>query len=215
MRKPRNRIFNSKENSETAAAQPQSQPQTHTHRQPREHRDNRGRGPREQEKKLKIIPLGGLDAIGRNITLFEYEDSILIVDCGLMFPTSEMPGVDYIIPDFDYLVRNKHKVKGLVITHGHEDHIGGVPFLLQKLNMPIYGTRLTLGLIRSRLEEKIPGHKPEFVEIAPRETFQAGCFRVEFIRVNHSIVDSVALAIKTPVGTVIHTGDFKIDYSPA
>jgi ribonuclease J len=168
----------------------------------------------DQEKKLKIIPLGGLDAIGRNITLFEYDDSIVIVDCGIMFPTSEMPGIDFIIPDFEYIVRNRNKIKGLVLTHGHEDHIGGVPFLLQKISVPIYGTRLTLGLIRSRLEERPPLNKPEFIEIAPRETFQAGSFRIEFIRTNHSIVDSVALAIKTPIGTIIHTGDFKIDYSP-
>ncbi|HEY1405305.1 MAG TPA: ribonuclease J, partial [Spirochaetota bacterium] len=179
------------------------------------HSNNRRREPRKEiEKKLKIIPIGGLDAIGRNMTLFEYEDTILIADCGIMFPTSEMPGVDYIIPDFDYVIRNKNKVKGIVITHGHEDHIGGIPFLLQKVNAPIYGARLTLGLIRSRLEERPPPQKPEYVEIAPRETFQVGPFRVEFIRTNHSIVDSVALAIKTPVGVVIHTGDFKIDYSP-
>jgi ribonuclease J len=176
-------------------------------------KDNRHPG-NEKEKKISIIPLGGLDAIGRNMTLFEYEDSIIIVDCGIMFPTSEMPGVDYIIPDFDYVVKNKHKIKGIVITHGHEDHIGAISFLLQKISAPIYGTRLTLGLIRSRLEERPPINKPEYIEIAPRETFQTGPFRIEFIRVNHSIVDSVALAIKTPVGTIIHTGDFKIDFSP-
>jgi len=179
-------------------------------------KQNQSRKPNrnDPEKKVKIIPLGGLDAIGRNITLFEYDDSIIIVDCGIMFPTSEMPGIDFIIPDFEYLVRNRNKIKGLILTHGHEDHIGGVPFLLQKISVPIYGTRLTLGLIRSRLEERPPLNKPEFIEIAPRETFQAGAFRIEFIRTNHSIVDSVALAIKTPIGTIIHTGDFKIDYSP-
>jgi len=179
-------------------------------------KQNQSRKPNrnDQEKKVKIIPLGGLDAIGRNITLIEYDDSIIIVDCGIMFPTSEMPGIDFIIPDFEYIVRNRNKIKGLILTHGHEDHIGGVPFLLQKISVPIYGTRLTLGLIRSRLEERPPLNKPEFIEIAPRETFQAGAFRIEFIRTNHSIVDSVALAIKTPIGTIIHTGDFKIDYSP-
>jgi ribonuclease J len=176
---------------------------------------HRRKGPgKEQDKKIRVIPIGGLDVIGRNITLLEYEDNILIVDCGIMFPTAEMPGIDFIIPDFDYIIRNKHKVKGLVITHGHEDHIGAVPFLLQKINVPVYATRLTLGFIRSRLEERPPLFKPEFIEISPRETFQAGPFRVEFIRVNHSIVDSVALAIKTPAGVIIHTGDFKIDYSP-
>ncbi len=178
--------------------------------------NNRRREPRkDKEQKIRVIPIGGLDGIGKNMTLFEYEDSILIVDCGMMFPTSEMPGVDYIINDYEYVIRNKHKVKGIVITHGHEDHIGGLPFLLQKITAPIYGARLTLGLIRSRLEERLPLQKPEYVEIAPRETFQAGPFRVEFLRVNHSIVDSVALAIKTPAGVIIHTGDFKIDYSPA
>ena len=184
-------------------------------KQPRHNFGNRRREPRkDKEKKLRVIPIGGLDGIGKNMTLFEYDDSILIVDCGIMFPTSEMPGVDYIINDYDYIIRNKNRVKGIVITHGHEDHIGGLPFLLQKITAPIYGARLTLGLIRSRLEERPPAQKPEYIEIAPRETFQAGPFRVEFIRVNHSIVDSVALAIKTPAGVIIHTGDFKIDYSP-
>ena len=243
MRKPR--LFGKKEssdqnreqNAEQSSEQKQSRPGRHEqggqqkqNSQSRQKQRDRHRGHaphaagaansggsnhRDNGKKVKVIPIGGLDAIGRNITLFEYEDSILIVDCGLMFPTSEMPGVDYIIPDFDYIVRNRHKVKGLVITHGHEDHIGGVPFLLQKINVPIYGTKLTLGLIRSRLEEKAPGERPEFIEIAPRETFQAGAFRVEFLRVNHSIADSVALAIKTPAGVIIHTGDFKIDHAPA
>ncbi|HNX57989.1 MAG TPA: ribonuclease J, partial [Spirochaetota bacterium] len=184
-------------------------------KQQRHNFGNRRREPRkDKEKKLRVIPIGGLDGIGKNMTLFEYDDSILIVDCGIMFPTSEMPGVDYIINDYEYIIRNKNRVKGIVITHGHEDHIGGLPFLLQKITAPIYGARLTLGLIRSRLEERPPAQKPEYIEIAPRETFQAGPFRVEFIRVNHSIVDSVALAIKTPAGVIIHTGDFKIDYSP-
>jgi ribonuclease J len=180
----------------------------------RENRNDRP-GRNDKEPKMTILPLGGLDMIGRNMTLFEYEDSIIIVDCGIMFPTAEMPGVDYIIPDFDYVVRNKNKVKAIIITHGHEDHIGSISFLLQRISAPIYGTRLTLGLIRSRLEERPPVNKPEYIEIAPRETFQSGPFRIEFIRVNHSIVDSVGLAIKTPVGTIIHTGDFKIDFSPA
>lgn len=170
---------------------------------------------KENEKKITVLPIGGLDHIGRNMTLIEYDDSIIIVDCGIMFPTSEMPGVDFIIPDFDYIVRNKSRVKALLITHGHEDHIGGVPYLLQKLNVPIYATRLTLGLIKSRLEERQPPNKPEMFEKAPRDTFQIGPFGIEFIRVNHSIVDGVAIAIKTPLGTIIHSGDFKIDHSPA
>jgi ribonuclease J len=163
---------------------------------------------------LRIIPFGGLDGIGKNMTLFEYEDSIIIVDCGIMFPSQEMPGIDFLIPDFTYLLKNRAKVKGLFITHGHEDHIGAVPYLLQKLPMPVYGTRLTLGLIRSRLEERLPKAKIELSEIDPTSTVNLGPFTLEFMRVNHSIVDGVALAIKTPLGTIIHTGDFKIDYSP-
>ncbi len=164
--------------------------------------------------KLSIIPIGGLDTIGRNMTVFEYKDQILIVDCGIMFPTPEMHGIDFIIPDFTYVRENKDKVKGIVITHGHEDHIGAVSFLLQELNVPLFGTRLTLGLIRSRLEDKKYLIEPKLIEIQPRDIAEIGCFKVDFIRVNHSIVDGVALAITTDLGTIIHTGDFKIDFSP-
>ncbi|MBN1501313.1 MAG: ribonuclease J [Spirochaetes bacterium] len=164
--------------------------------------------------RLKIIPVGGLDTIGRNMTLFEYKDQILIVDCGIMFPTAEMHGIDFIIPDFNYVRENRDKVKGIVITHGHEDHIGAVSFLLQELNVPLFGTRLTLGLIRSRLEDKKYLIEPKLIEIQPRDIAEIGSFKVDFIRVNHSIVDGVGIAITTDLGTIIHTGDFKIDFSP-
>lgn len=168
----------------------------------------------DKEKKVRIIPIGGLNGIGNNMTVFEYEDDLIIVDCGIMFPNDEMPGVDYIIPDFTYIIRNRHRVRGIVITHGHEDHIGAVPFLLQEVSAPIYATKLTLGLIQSRLEEKPPRETPTFVEMSPRDLVHIGAFTVEFIRVNHSIIDGVGLAIHTPVGTIIHSGDFKIDYTP-
>ena len=167
-----------------------------------------------KEHKIRIIPLGGLGAIGNNMTVFECGDDILIVDCGIMFPSEEMPGIDFVIPDFSYIVKNKQRVRGIIITHGHEDHIGAVPFLLQEINAPVYATRLTLGLIQSRLEERPPRGKPVFNEINPGRQVRIGSFAVEFMRVNHSIIDGVALAIETPAGTIIHSGDFKIDFSP-
>ncbi len=168
----------------------------------------------KEEKKIKIIPIGGLGAIGKNITLFEYKDDIIIVDCGIMFPSYETPGIDFIIPDFSYIVKNKDKIRAIIITHGHEDHIGAIPFLLQKINAPIYATKLTIGLIQSRLLERPPKSKPVYREIKPRDVEKIGVFTIEFIRVTHSIVDSIGLAIKTDVGVIIHTGDFKIDFSP-
>ncbi len=168
----------------------------------------------EIKEKMKVIPIGGLGAIGNHMMLFEYKDEILIVDAGIMFPDETTPGIDFLIPDFSYLRKNKNKVKGIIITHGHEDHIGAVPFLLQEVNVPIYATKITLGFIKSRLEERPPKEEPVFVEVSEREQYQIEGFLVEFIRVNHSIVDGVGLAIKTDIGTIIHTGDFKIDYSP-
>ncbi|TAL30657.1 MAG: ribonuclease J [Spirochaetes bacterium] len=167
-----------------------------------------------REQKLTIIPIGGLAAIGTNMTLFEFGDDIMVVDCGIMFPNEEMPGIDFIIPDFSYVVKNRSRVKGVIITHGHEDHIGAVPYLMQQISAPIYGTRLTLGLIQSRLEEKPPAEKPVLIEVEPGSQVRIGGFLVDFLRVNHSIIDGTALAISTPVGVIIHTGDFKIDYSP-
>ncbi|MFA5517866.1 MAG: ribonuclease J [Spirochaetota bacterium] len=168
----------------------------------------------KKEEKVNIIPLGGLGAIGKNITLFEQGDDIIVVDCGIMFPREEMPGIDYIIPDMSYIKKNKAKIKAVVVTHGHEDHIGAISFLLQEVHVPIYGTKLTIGLIRSRLEERSPGYVPDFREVEPRQIEDIASFKIEFIRVNHSIVGGVGLAIETKAGTVIHTGDFKIDFSP-
>ena len=168
-----------------------------------------------KKSNLKIIPLGGLHEVGKNITVFEYEDEIIVVDCGLSFPEDDMLGIDLVIPDVTYLIRNKDKIKGLVITHGHEDHIGAIPYLLKQINIPIYATKLTAGLISNKLEEHklVRGTKLKIVNQG--ETIKLGNnFKVEFIRSSHSIPDSVALAITTPVGTILHTGDFKIDYTP-
>lgn len=166
-----------------------------------------------KEKKVRIIPIGGLNAVGGNMMLIEYGNEMLVVDCGITFPNGETPGIDFIIPDFSYVVQNKNKVKGIIITHGHEDHIGAIPFLLQKINAPVYATKLTLGLVTSRLAER-PVSMPTFIEINPRDAVNIGSFVIEFLLVNHSIIDGVGIAVKTPVGTIIHTGDYKIDYSP-
>ncbi|AEY66283.1 ribonuclease J [Clostridium sp. BNL1100] len=168
----------------------------------------------KSKKKLKVIPLGGLQEIGKNITAFEYGDDILVVDCGLSFPEDEMLGIDLVIPDVTYLVKNKEKVRGIVLTHGHEDHIGALPYVLRELNVPIYGTKLTLGLIKCKLEEHGLLDIVQMETVHQGQTVELGSFKVEFIRSTHSIADAVALAIFTPVGTVIHTGDFKIDYTP-
>jgi len=165
-------------------------------------------------EKLKVIPLGGLEQIGMNITAFEYGDSIIVVDCGLSFPEDDMLGVDLVIPDISYLKENKDKVKGFFITHGHEDHIGAIPYVFKELNVPIYATKLTNGLIEHKLEE----HK--MLDVVKRKVVKygqhinAGCFRVEFIKTNHSISDAAALAIYSPAGIIVHTGDFKVDYTP-
>ncbi len=169
---------------------------------------------RFKKEKLKIIPLGGLQEIGKNITVFEYGDDIVIVDCGLAFPEDDMLGIDLVIPDFTYLEKNQDKIRGLVITHGHEDHIGSIPYLLQKINVPIYATKLTAGLISHKLEEHRLLKSTKLKIVNQGQTITLGKIRVEFIRSTHSIPDSVAFAIHTPVGTVVHTGDFKIDYTP-
>ncbi|MEJ5360609.1 MAG: ribonuclease J [Spirochaetota bacterium] len=166
-----------------------------------------------KEKKIRIIPIGGLHAIGGNMMAIEYDNEMIIIDCGITFPNGETPGIDFMIPDFSFILENKTKVKGIIITHGHEDHIGAIPFLLQKINVPVYATKLTLGLVTSRLAER-PVNTPTFIEIEPRDVIHIGSFVIEFLRVNHSIIDGVGLAIKTPIGTIIHTGDYKIDYSP-
>ena len=165
--------------------------------------------------KLKIIPLGGLHEVGKNITVFEYENEIIVVDCGLSFPEDDMLGVDLVIPDISYLEKNVDKIKGLIITHGHEDHIGSVPYLLKKINIPIYAPKLAAGLIRNKLEEHKLLRSTTLIEIMQGQTLQLGKnFKIEIIRSTHSIPDSVMLAITTPAGTILHTGDFKVDYTP-
>ena len=163
---------------------------------------------------LKIIPLGGLEQIGMNITAFEYEDSIVVVDCGISFPEDDMLGIDLVIPDVTYLKDNIDKVKGFVITHGHEDHIGALPYVLQDVNAPVYATQLTMGLIENKLKEHILPKPIKKKVVKYGQSINLGCFRIEFIRTNHSISDAAALAIFTPVGTIVHTGDFKVDYTP-
>ncbi len=165
-------------------------------------------------KPIKVIPLGGLEVIGMNITAYEFEDSIIVVDCGLAFPDDEMLGIDLVIPDITYLKQNADKVKGLVITHGHEDHIGAIPYILKELNMPIYATKLTMGLIENKLKEHNLMKTTRRKVVKYGQSINLGCFRIEFIKVNHSIADSAALAIYSPAGIVVHTGDFKIDYTP-
>ena len=164
--------------------------------------------------KLKIIPLGGLEQIGMNITAFEYEDNIVVVDCGLAFPEDDMLGIDLVIPDITYLKDNRSKVKGFVITHGHEDHIGALPYVLKELNVPVYATKLTIGLIENKLKEHGLLRTVKRKVVRHGQVINLGDFAVEFIKTNHSIQDAAALAIYSPAGIVMHTGDFKVDYTP-
>lgn len=164
--------------------------------------------------KLKIIPLGGLEQIGMNITAFEYEDSIVVVDCGLSFPEDDMLGIDLVIPDVTYLKNNIDKVKGFVITHGHEDHIGALPYVLREINIPIYATKLTMGIIENKLKEHNLTNNTKRKVVKFGQSINLGQFRIEFIKTNHSIVDAAALAIYSPAGIIVHTGDFKVDYTP-
>ncbi len=165
------------------------------------------------ENLLSVIPLGGLEEIGMNMTVLEYGDDMIIIDAGLMFPKEDMLGIDFVIPDFSYVLENREKLRGILLTHGHEDHTGALPFLLKAVNVPVYGTPLTIGLVKEKLKE----HKLDNVELIskmPREIVDLGVFSVEFIRVTHSIVDGVGFGIKTPVGNIVHTGDFKLDPTP-
>lgn len=168
----------------------------------------------KKKKKLRIIPLGGLGEIGKNITVFEYGEDIIVVDCGIAFPEDDMLGIDLVIPDVTYLNKNKEKIKGIILTHGHEDHIGALPYVLKDINVPVYGTKLTLGLLEQKLEEHELLGIVKLKTVKQSDVIQLGCFKVEFIRSSHSIADSVALAIFTPAGIIVHTGDFKVDYTP-
>ncbi|MGI6084630.1 MAG: ribonuclease J [Acetivibrionales bacterium] len=168
----------------------------------------------KKKNKLKVIPLGGMEEIGKNMTVFEYGENIIVVDCGLAFPEDEMLGIDLVIPDVNYLEKNIEKVHAILVTHGHEDHIGAIPYVLKRVNVPIYGTELTLGLIENKLAEHELTDPVDLRKIKAGQTIQLGPFKIEFVHTNHSIADSVALAINTPVGMVFHTGDFKIDQTP-
>lgn len=177
-------------------------------------KENKKDNKKEGAKAIKIIPLGGLEQIGMNITAIEYEDTIIVVDCGLSFPEDEMLGIDLVIPDVTYLKENIEKVKGFVITHGHEDHIGALPYILPDVNVPIYATKLTVGIIENKLKEHNLLKNTKRKVIKYGQSINLGCFRIEFIRINHSIADAAALAIYTPAGIIVHTGDFKVDYTP-
>ena len=167
-----------------------------------------------EKGKLRIASLGGLQEIGKNMTVFEYGDDIVVIDAGMGFPDEEMPGVDLVIPDISYLVKNADKIRGILITHGHEDHIGAIPYVLSQINVPIYGTRLSLGIIEGKLDENPPPFEPELYTVEAGDVLNLGVFKAEFINVNHSIADACAISLKTPVGVVFHTGDFKLDVSP-
>ena len=183
-------------------------------------KSKQGGAPKQKKEKeyrktpVKIIPLGGLNEIGKNMTVIECSNDMFIIDCGLAFPDTEMPGVDIVIPDFTYVEKNKEKIRGIVLTHGHEDHIGGLAYLMKKINVPIYGTKLTLALVDGKFKEHGLSGKVKLINTEPRKTIKMGCMAVEFIKVNHSIPDAVGMAIHTPAGVIVHTGDFKVDYSP-
>ena len=169
---------------------------------------------KREKLKVKIIPLGGLNEIGKNITAIEYKDDIVVIDCGLKFPDEDMFGIDIVIPDVSYLLKNRDKVKGIFLTHGHEDHIGALPYVLKQLNIPVYGTKLTLGIVETKLKEHGLLSTTELIRVKPRDVVKLDSVSVEFIKTNHSIADSVAIAIHTPMGAILHTGDFKVDYTP-
>ena len=177
-------------------------------------RKPKNNAPRKNEKSVKVISLGGLGEIGKNMTLLEFGEDIIIIDCGIGFPEEDMPGVDLVIPNFAYLEENRTKIKGVLLTHGHEDHIGGIPYLLRHFNIPIYGTALTIGIIKGKLKEHRMPFVPQLNVVKAGDTVRLGVFAAEFIHVNHSIADACALAINTPSGIIVHTGDFKIDVSP-
>lgn len=169
---------------------------------------------KNERAKIKIIPLGGINEIGKNITAIEYKEDIVIIDCGLKFPDDDMFGIDIVIPDISYLLKNSEKIKGIFLTHGHEDHIGALPYVLKQLNVPVYGTKLTLGIVETKLKEHGLLSSTELIRVKPKDIIKLSSVSVEFIKTNHSIADSVAIAIHTPLGAVLHTGDFKIDYTP-
>lgn len=204
-------MINQNKSDGKAASGKRNSKKRYTYRRPVKKGASRQKKP---EESVHIAFLGGMNEIGKNMTLYEYKDDMFIVDCGLAFPTSDLPGVDLVIPDFTYVEKNRHKIKGVLVTHGHEDHIGGLAFLLKRINVPIYATKLTIGLIQGKLKEHGLLNKAKLVEIRPRDNITLGAFNIEFIHVNHSIPDAVGLAIRCPAGVIIQTGDFKIDTTP-
>lgn len=213
---PRKRSYGARPRQQGAGERPSGGNRRHNNN-PRPRNNNNAQPTRQNRQKrtpVRIIPLGGLNEIGKNMTVFECCNDMFILDCGLAFPDMDMPGVDIVIPDFTYVEGNKDKIRGIVITHGHEDHIGGLAYLLKKINVPIYGTRMTLGLIEGKLEEHGLLKQAKLIEVEPRTTVKMGCMAVEFIKVNHSIPGAVGMAIHTPAGIIVHTGDFKVDFSP-
>ncbi|MGM9642868.1 MAG: ribonuclease J [Eubacteriales bacterium] len=209
---PKKKRGMSAQNKAEKAAPVENKPRAQTH--VRNKKPQKSNAPRKNEKCVKVIPLGGLGEIGKNMTLLEFENDIIIIDCGIGFPEEDMPGVDLVIPNFAYLEENRSKLRGVLLTHGHEDHIGGIPYLLRHFNIPIYGTALTVGIIKGKLREHRMPFAPQLNVIKAGDTVKLGVFSAEFIHVNHSIADACALAISTPSGIFIHTGDFKIDVSP-
>lgn len=210
--RPNSQVAMKKENRPNQRIKQENKPPVRNNRRPKT--ANNKEEVAFKKEKLKIIPLGGLQEVGKNITVFEYENEILIVDCGVSFPEDDMLGIDLVIPDFTYLIKNRDKIKGLVITHGHEDHIGSIPYLLKEIKVPIYATKLSAGLISNKLEEHKLAKSTKLHIVKQGDTITLGKFKVEFIRSCHSIPDAVALAIHTPVGVIVHTGDFKVDYTP-
>lgn len=213
-----NNVNNNKDNKETEQNSVQPKNNEKNHRQFKRQQKNVADSQKvvkkaDKSQKVKITFLGGVGEIGKNMTAFEYGDEMIVVDCGMSFPGDDLPGVDVVVPDINYLVQNKHKLKAFIITHGHEDHIGSIPFVLSDVNVPIYGSKLTLGLIENKLKE-FPKQKYKLVAVKPKQVLKIGNFAIEFINVNHSIAGSLALAITTPCGTIVHTGDFKIDFEP-
>ena len=212
---PRKRSYGARPRQQGAGERPSGGNRRHNNNpRPRNNNAQPTRQNRQKRTPVRIIPLGGLNEIGKNMTVFECCNDMFILDCGLAFPDMDMPGVDIVIPDFTYVEGNKDKIRGIVITHGHEDHIGGLAYLLKKINVPIYGTRMTLGLIEGKLEEHGLLKQAKLIEVEPRTTVRMGCMAVEFIKVNHSIPGAVGMAIHTPAGIIVHTGDFKVDFSP-
>ncbi len=200
------------QNKQEKPAPAESKPKAPTH--VRKSKSQKSNAPRKNEKSVKVIPLGGLGEIGKNMTLLEFENDIIIIDCGIGFPEEDMPGVDLVIPNFAYLEENRNKLRGVLLTHGHEDHIGGIPYLLRNFNIPVYGTALTIGIIKGKLREHRMPFTPQLNVVKAGDTVKLGIFAAEFIHVNHSIADACAIAVNTPSGIFIHTGDFKIDVSP-